>query len=172
VTPTEARTLLGLNFSFSDFELRTAYHLKAKETHPDISSDESLAHLHMIEINQAYNLLRSTLGQTISSPQTNKPLKSDYELYRSGVSVYERIHPSEWVKVTKTGLFDPSVLEQKVESSVAFQMATKRIGEAYQIFSELINEFPNSIWAIDSRDKLKSLDKMLIRYKKMVKNCT
>jgi len=164
--------ILGLNVSFSDFELRNAYHLKAKETHPDISSDATWAHLHMIEVNQSYNLLRSTLGKIISRPQTTKPVKSDYELYRTGVSIFERIHPSEWVKVTTAGLFDPSVLEQKVESSVAFQIATKRIDEAYQIFTELIDEFPDSMWATDSRDKLKSLDKMLIRYKKMMENCT
>ena len=172
MTINKARQILGLNASFSNDELRTAYHLKAKDLHPDIASDESAAHLHMIEVNQAYNFLRSRLGQPDLRPRPTKPENSDYALYRKGVSIFEKIHPSEWVRVTRAGLFDPSVLEQKVETSVAFQKATSRIGEAYQIFSELVNEFPDSMWATDSRDRLQMLDRMLIRYMKMVENCT
>jgi curved DNA-binding protein CbpA len=172
LTLSEARAVLGLTTTFSDAELRTAYHRKAKELHPDLATDEPAAHLNMIGVNQAYNLLRTTVGRQVPDPQAANRRQDDYKPYRSGVGVFERIHPSEWVKVSRNGLFDPNALEQKVERSVAYRMAIKRIGEAYQLFSELVNGFPESMWANDSRDKLKQLDKMLDRYRKMSNNAT
>lgn len=172
MTIVEARHVLRLNISFTESELRNAYRLKSKEFHPDIACDQSIAHLQMIEINQAYNLLRSKFTDLSLNHQTIRSVKSDYELYRRGIDVFERIHPSEWIRVTKNGLFDPSAIEQRLESNDAYQAATLRISEAYQIFSELINNYPNSMWVVDSCDKLKMLDKMIVRYKKMMENCT
>lgn len=170
MTIAEARRILGLPPRFSDTELRDAYRVIVKEFHPDIACDKAMAHLHMIEINQAYNLLRGDRTVRSHTRGNGGSASGDYELYRSGIDVLRRIHPSEWLRVSKDGLFDPAAIERLAEDREAFQAAIKRTGEAYRIFSELIRDYPGSMWAPDARDKLKTLDTMIIRYKKMMEN--
>ncbi|HRW25772.1 MAG TPA: DnaJ domain-containing protein [Spirochaetia bacterium] len=170
MTLAEARRILRLATRFSDTELRDAYRVIVKEFHPDIARDKAMAHLHMIEINQAYNLLRRDRTVPSHTRGNGGSASGDYELYRSGIDVLRRIHPSEWLRVSKDGLFDPAAIERLAEDRDAFQAAIQRTGEAYRIFSELIRDYPGSMWAPDARDKLKTLDTMIIRYKKMMEN--
>jgi len=172
MTIAEARRILGLPPRFSDTELRDAYRVKAKESHPDIARDKAVAHSHMIEINRAYDLLRRDRTDRRPNRGNSGAANGDYELYRSGIDVLRRIHPSEWLRVSKDGLFDPAAIERLAEDRDAFQAAIQRTGEAYRIFSELIRDYPDSMWAPDARDKLRTLDTMIIRYKKMMENYT
>ena len=169
MTILEATEFLGLRVPFSESELRAAFHRRARERHPDVSPEVG-AHLQMIGLNQAYSLLKRQVAGAPDGPSAAPASGADYQLYRRGSTVFEKIHPSQWVKVTAEGLFDPSALEHKGAVPEALQAALQHIAEAYQIFSELLNEHPDSLWAPDAKDKLKALDRMVVRYRRMAEN--
>jgi curved DNA-binding protein CbpA len=199
MTEAEALSILALSPRYTMDQLKAAYRRAAKESHPDLvfTSESASAsafesrvaegeagHLRMIEVNQAYNLLRSALARASAGqgeaalanrspplrPGTAAQPKADYQVYKRGVELFDRIHPSAWVQVGKAGLFDPNALREKQREADAFRQALAWIAQAYRLFSELIADYPDSIWVADAEDRLKSLEKMLILYKKMAAN--
>jgi hypothetical protein len=62
----EARTILGLPISFSQDELKSAYHSAAKKSHPDAGGNAEI----MSHVNAAYSKLKSIGPEPFVSSST------------------------------------------------------------------------------------------------------
>ena len=168
-----ASALLGLNGTFQEADVKNAYRSKALELHPDRQGQTLEAHLKMVELNQAHNLILAGLRMKVEArplPRQRADDERDYGLYKQAMTNFRRVHPSSWIRVSAAGLFDPSVSEAKVPVTEGILEAIASISSAFSLFSRLVNDFPDSKWRADSLEKLGELEKMAARYRTMLKN--
>lgn len=95
-----------------------------------------------------------------------------YVYYRKGMDIFITIHPSEWKSREK------SVIQTEIGTSEADQREARRkaidlvslFPKAYYFFSTVVNEYPESIWASDARDKMAIIEGRMSRYRKIIES--
>lgn len=91
-----------------------------------------------------------------------------YAYYKLGFAIFSRIHPSAFWSSTKD-LFD--VWVNRVRDRDAAKIVEKMIEsfpKAYYYFSVVVDEYPDSIWAPDSIEKMNKIEKMTPLYAKIL----
>ncbi len=169
--------IFGISENSTLSDLKIAYRKKVKEFHPDLiaNKDKIESHLLMIRINHAYNNLRNRFQRVEYNNITQKSAKSDkdfaYEFYKRGIDIYHSIHPSKWHRMRIESFFTKGSeeAENKRNASIIEDLV-KLLPDAYYYFSVIMNEFPQSIWAGDSKKKMVEIEKMTVRYTKIIES--
>ena len=163
------RQILGVDENYTLDDLKKAFRNKSKLFHPDRNKDSFKSHLTMIRVNQAYsNLLKN-------APENFKDIKTStkeniYSIYKDGIDKFRGIHPSKWKKTTKAGLFNAGAIETDMLAPDIIKSLIDNMAEAYLCFSIIVNEYPDSCWYTDSFEKMKEIEKMTMRYVKIMKS--
>jgi TolA-binding protein len=101
------------------------------------------------------------------------PADQAYALYKAGIAHFARIHPSAWNE-------GESRLKTPIPGDGAEMYRLRRrvltlIGDfprAYQYFSQVASDYPDSPWAADSLDKLGRIEAMTARYRQIIESFT
>ena len=161
--------VLGIDADYTRDDLKKAFRLKSKQFHPDKNDDSLNSHLIMIRVNQAYsNLLEKAKDPPVAAEPGDKD--EAYTVYKDGIKKFQDIHPSKWKQLNKDGLFNAGAIETDAEAPVIIKSLIDKMAEVYLSFSVIVNEYPQSCWYADSYLKLKEIEKMTIRYVKILKS--
>ena len=161
--------VLGISGEYTLESLKKAFRLKSKRLHPDKNKDSLNSHLAMIRVNQAYaNLYK--MHDDIKEETELSPIDNAYSIYKAGIDMFQNIHPSKWKSYSKGGLFNAGSIETNREAPKIIQTLMDNMAEAYYKFSIIVNEYPQSCWYTDSKAKLKEIEKMTVRYVKIMKS--
>jgi len=164
-------------------ELKDAYHRAAKRNHPDMYPEErrGVQQLAMMRINEAYLSItsggggspdigaepprtRSYAATSSLSAQTpaNLPAtlkdpayvyyRRGFDSFRDGYSAMFRRDPREILRyLRETRTIDAYILKLTIRALQHFE-------QAYRYFLIVVQEYPLSVWAYDSRWKLKRVE--------------
>jgi hypothetical protein len=177
--------ILGIEETSDSQAIKRAYRKRAKETHPDYSSEEDRLrnHLLFIQINQAYNRLSKRVGNSVPqarrAPEVDPSAKSlqkhqdpAYVFYRTAMSFYMKIHPSQWNPHMNQfdGGVPPMDAEERQERKNKVLELIKLFPRAYYYFSMAVHEFPDSPWTADSLEKMKKIEDRTRIYVKILES--
>lgn len=166
--------------------IKEAYRNIVKEIHPDVSENTFEKHILFIQISKAYErLIKKFKNNKTGSIKKKQPAFSGeksitghkdpaYVFYKTGMNYFMKIHPSQWQIETqsimeKPGLKDLEELE-KIKSKV--KDLVKLFPKAYYYFSIVVQEYPESIWFHDAREKMTIIEERTIMYKKIIESFT
>jgi hypothetical protein len=168
--------------------IRKAYRKIVKEIHPDVSDEADLIknHLLFIQINKAYQRLVGKFGSqdTYGVKPFDSGLNSDsalvhhkdpaYAFYKTAMMHYMKIHPSQWTVETKSTLNKPSSLREEELERIKDKVRNlvSLFPRAYYYFSIVVNEYPNSVWYQDSKEKMEIIEERIVRYRKIIESFT
>lgn len=161
--------IFELSEGFSADDLKKAFRKKSKLFHPDRNRDNLQNHLAMIRLNQAYANLQKINREKTASGEGDS-IDRSYVFYKEGIDKFQSIHPSQWKSLHKEGLFNAGAIETDPHAADVIRELILTMAEAYHLFSELINEFPQSDWYSDSFNKMKEIEKMTQRYAKILQS--
>lgn len=166
----DALEVLGLEPGYTDEDLKQAFREKARLVHPD-ANPSSEAHWQMIQVNQAYNALKAR-GRGGAPTLPRSAVKGDpaYVPYKKAIELFQSIHPSGWVKVSESALFNPAGTGSKGNEAEVLRGMLGRIQQSYALFSTVVNDHPGSAWAADAAAKLRALDRMAPLYAKIARS--
>ncbi len=187
----EYYSILGVGPDSSPEEVRRAYHTLAKENHPDLFPEEErpVQHLRMMKINEAYIGLASAREQfreqgadvdtapvppgesdepsfRVGSPtdQANVYYRQGFDYYMTGQRVFhKRFSIQEPDRIRNILNYRKGILNLAVT-------ALQNFSRSYSCFLQVVNEFPDSMWADDAREKLGTLEKFNQVYQKICEN--
>lgn len=169
--------LLGITGPLTLDTLKKAYRSKAKALHPDVnrSAGEESVHRQMVSIIEAYQTLLRELerGTEGSDGHDDRgPADSGYAIYRRGIELFQSVHPSKWKRMTLESLFSRmdhghTDVEETVTTIIQLM---GNLSEARFNFGQLVRECPNSPWAPDAKDKLREIDAMVVRYRRIAES--
>ncbi len=146
--------LLGLDKDASLTDIKKAYRLSAKKNHPDKFSngDEKIKQAKiMADITEAYKYIIKNPDQISPDMQKNNSIKNianDYKLYKLGMTYYKKYFDTFFKFFSKRELITPE--EKRI-----------CLNNAGIYFNRLLNEFPESDWGTDARDKMKKINEAL-----------
>jgi len=179
--------LLGINETDDTSVIKNAYHSRIKQLHPDTTDNLELVNNHFlfIEVCKAYQRLISK-SSIRSKKEGNSVINHDskdiksviehkdpaYVYYKNGIKIFARIHPSEWKDKEK------SVIATEIGDDEASQKESQRkvmdlvslFPKAYYYFSIVVNDYPESVWASDSKDKMQLIEERMSRYKSIIES--
>ncbi|MBN1498807.1 MAG: J domain-containing protein [Spirochaetes bacterium] len=161
--------VLEINESFTCDELKKAFRRKCKQFHPDKNNDSMQSHLAMIRLNQAYSNLLN-LVKTGDAGKKSEVKDEAYAVYKEGISLFQNIHPSKWKSYSIEGLFNAGAIETHPEALAVIKSLITGMAQAYLKFSIVAAEHETSPWYSDSLKKMKEIEKMTVRYKKIKKS--
>lgn len=182
------RGLFSLPENYTLDELKSAYRKQVKENHPDKFTDVSRKNLQeiiMVRINLAYERLEdhiekrnsggSAEGLTRETSEGRKSADLSYQYYRKGLDFLSKAVTKKNHRVMVTlggssfscvniGQFsDAEIKRSYIESFNLFALAEKN-------FSTVLDKFPDSIWAHDTKNKMKELEKFYSLYQRILDN--
>ena len=168
--------------------IRRAYRKIVKEIHPDVSSESDLIknHLLFIQINRAYQRLIGQLkNQDALVDETSRSSSYDndavvrhkdpaYVFYKTAMTYFMKIHPSQWSVETRKILENLSPLKEEELEKIKDKVRNlvKLFPKAYYYFSIVVHEYPNSVWFQDAKEKMALIEERTIRYKKIIESFT
>jgi len=172
--------ILGITETNDISIIKMAFKKRAKELHPDTSNDEKRLknHLIFIEVNRAYHRLInrksnvSNIQISNSRPGSDLDLKvhSDpaYVYYKNGMACFQKIHPSSWNDHNSNiiNIDETEIEKTKLKVSEIINLFPK----AYHYFSNVVNDYPDSPWAYDAREKMEMIERRTIKYKKILES--
>lgn len=168
--------------------IRKAYRKIAKGIHPDVSNESDLIknHLLFIQVNRAYQRLIGKLGnQDTLVDDISSSTSSDndavvqhkdpaYVFYKTAMTHFMKIHPSQWSVESKQILEKPNPLREEELEKIKEKVRNlvKLFPKAYYYFSIVVHEYPNSVWFQDSKEKMALIEERTVRYKKIIESFT
>lgn len=92
--------------------------------------------------------------------------------YRQGSAYYSRIHPSAWnpsgtIAIDAKTPEDPELQKEMVER---VRTLVALFPKAYLYFSTVANEYPESPWAADAREKMRLIEERVKRYRNIIES--
>ncbi len=92
--------------------------------------------------------------------------------YRKGCEYFSRIHPSAWnpTWLIETDAKTPGDLEAQRETADRVRNLVSLFPKAYLYFSTVANEYPDSPWVEDSREKMRLIEDRVKRYRKIIES--
>lgn len=185
--------ILGIEKTDDLSAIKKAYRLRVKQLHPDTADNDELIgnHFLFVEVCKAYR--RLTAGAKDPevqdrAPGPDRPKKTSsaddgarkgalvahsdpaYAYYKNGMDIFRRIHPSEW-KAREKSVIQTELGDNEEDQRLARKKVIELVSmfpRAYYFFSTVVNEYPNSMWASDSHDKMKIIEERMVRYKKII----
>jgi len=94
--------------------------------------------------------------------------------YRKASEYFSRIHPSAW-NAERSILVDAKLAhdaEAQRQTAERVRGLVKLFPKAYLYFSTVANEYPDSPWAEDARDKMRVIEKRIARYRNIIESFT
>jgi len=193
--------LLGIEETLDIAVIKKAYRSRVKQLHPDTTENEKLINNHflLVEVCKAYQRLLSAApkdrqaGVKRDAPSRSVPVSAvsragmspsatnravakhvdpAYAYYKSGITIFNKIHPNEWKKEERSVIATEIGTDEK-EQREAQQRVIDLVSlfpKAYYYFSVVANEYPESVWAADSIEKMKLIEARMIRYKKIIES--
>jgi hypothetical protein len=147
--------------------------LLIKKYHPDLCNDEYLENIYseitvkLINILggiKSKNKIDENIGINYNSKKKLIVKNTDYEYYKLGIKYYKNIHPSQFYINNPERTFEPKTYDEQLNVLNTI-FVSFRSAEYY--FSKVINEYSNSEWANDSKDKINLLKKLYKSYENM-----
>jgi hypothetical protein len=141
-----------------------------KKYHPDLCSDKNLESMYNELTKKLTNILNGakTNGMQEKRPEIKndenengliKINEQDYAYYKLGVKYYKNIHPDQIYKSNEDTTFETKTYDELV-SALNNIFLSFNLSEYY--FRKVIEEYKNSPWANDEKEK-KQLLKMLYK---------
>jgi hypothetical protein len=169
--------ILGITGELTLDKLKRAYRARVKELHPDVNRDDDIhmARARTILTIEAYESLLRRLEDRrhpATDPKAGLAEDAGYELYKSGIELFQSVHPSKWKRVTLESLFTQSE-SGEVDSAGTVEILARlmgNLGEAKYCFTRVINEYATSVWAADAKDKLREIEAMADRYHRILES--
>ncbi len=175
--------ILGISPTDDISIIRGAYRKRVKESHPDVVKDNDSInnHLLFIQITKAYQRLISRCTKNGSEKPVVQSIEHDgkqltrykdpaYSFYREGMKYFMKIHPSEW-KLESHRMLESTIPGNEKDRDIIKNKVKeifKTFPNAYYYFSIVANEYPDSRWSIDSRDKMRIIEERTNMYKKII----
>jgi hypothetical protein len=191
--------ILGIAETSDPRLVKEAFRSRAKELHPDHAREGSCEdpmerHLLFVALTQAYRRVMSSLGdargpgverrakapeaapkraQTDTSLGTSLAPHGDpaYAYYKTAMRFYMAIHPSAWT-------IDPNLPSEpraargagEEEMREKVRKLVRLFPKAYYYFSVVATEYPDSPWAADAMDKMKTIERRTASYKRIIES--
>jgi hypothetical protein len=180
--------ILGIEETDDIARIKSAFRKRAKELHPDLSTDENAIDRHDLftAVCKAYRRLvagaKSGGGRSpnaafrAGAPRAGTGLAAyadpAYAYYKQGMKHFMRIHPSQWaVEDDETGKAKyPESDEDRGEARRKVMSLVKLFPKAYYYFSIVASEYPDSEWAFDAREKMGKIEQRIGRYRKIIES--
>lgn len=184
--------ILGIEETDDRAAIKRAYRRRAKQLHPDTADSNALVNNHFlfVEVCKAYGRLmarapaRASAGgdavtkpaaQTVSPTASTGVIKhadSAYAYYKNGITIFGKIHPSEWKRRGRVGLSEAVGLDEadQREAQRKVMNLVALFPKAYWFFGVVANEYPESPWAADARDKMALIEERMVRYKSIIES--
>jgi hypothetical protein len=147
-----------------------------KKYHPDLCSDERL--------DSMYNKITKKLTEILNCVKTNdiqnngfviknsmnknellKMNGQDYVYYKLGVKYYKTIHPDKLYKRNLDTTFETKTYDELVSALNSIYLSFN-LSEYY--FRKVIEEYKNSPWVYDAKEKIHLLKKIYKSYENIV----
>lgn len=175
--------ILGIPEGSGIAEIKKAYRKRVKDTHPDLSDEEGAFrnHLLFIEINKAYQRLilktphaarRAVKAEPAPTSSKEMAVHKDpaYVFYKTAMTCYMRIHPSQWSHIAEKNTFGLETEEDIRKLTEKLRTLSALFPKAYYYFSMVVNEYPNSSWSRDAKEKMKLIEERSIMYKRITES--
>ena len=173
--------ILGIEPTQDISRIKSAFRKKAKEIHPDINQAQFNNHINFIILQKAYHRLLDGKPQALppkviivaeTKNQVEAVKDPAYAFYKAGIKEYLKLHPSSWNKKPKRIFIaiDAKDIQELKETEKDVRMLLRSLPQAYYYFSVVVNEYPESVWAQDARDKLEFTEQQTIRYRKIIES--
>ncbi|QQO08498.1 hypothetical protein [Breznakiella homolactica] len=150
-----------------------------KKYHPDLCQDETVkSHFSEItvQLNNELDKARNTgtargipagknpSGGSGKNPNAAAPVSDQgYAYYRQGIKFYRYIHPDQFYKKNLNTPYEPVNYGEQLK---ALEKIFLSFNLAEYYFRKVINDYPESGWAEDAKDKIKLLKKLWKSYEK------
>jgi curved DNA-binding protein CbpA len=95
-----------------------------------------------------------------------------YAYYKLGYKIFSKIHPSQWWIASKNQFDVWENKKLKKESLAIAHHMYASLPKAYYYFSVVADEYPESMWARDAREKMHTVERMTPLYAKIVESFT
>ncbi len=179
--------LLGIEETEDLALIKSAFRRRAKELHPDLSTDENAigrndlfaavckAYRRLVEGAKSGGKGRSPNAAARTAPPpagVGLAAYADpaYAYYKQGMKHFMRIHPSQWaIEDDETGTAKyPESDEDRDEARRKVMSLVKLFPKAYYYFSIVASEYPDSEWTFDAREKMGKIEQRIGRYRKII----
>jgi len=146
-----------------------------KKYHPDLCNDSYLESMY----NEITKKLVNKLNELKTKDNENhkninneknehgiiKIKEQDYVYYKLGIKYYKNIHPNQFYKRNPDTTFETKTYDELLKVLNKIYLSFK-LSEYY--FNKVINEFSKSLYAEDSKEKIKLLKKLYKSYENIV----
>jgi len=148
-----------------------------KKYHPDLCNNSYLENMYneitKILVNKLNEIKTKDNGLNNNIQNNNvkneygiiKIKEQDYIYYKLGIKYYKNIHPNYFYKRNLDKTFETKTYNELLKILNKIYMSFK-LSEYY--FNKVINEYSNSIYVEDSKEKIKLLKKLYKSYKNIV----
>ena len=117
---------------------------------------------------------RAGMSQSGMNRAVVKHVDPAYAYYKSGIEIFKKIHPNEWKNEERSVIATEIGTDEK-EQREARQRVIDLVSlfpKAYYYFSVVANEYPESVWAADSIEKMSLIEARMVRYKSIIESFT
>jgi len=158
--------ILGLDSRATDAEISDAYFAMMQRHQPDESADEGKkAGLHLTAMKTTIAYIQWKKRKTrkpseVHHPTDHRGTEADYTLYKTGYTAFTLA----WSKQFDSQKGDAGVLLEEFSRELL-----DSIPKAYYNFALLIDRYPLSQYASDSREKMEKIEKLTPIYEKISK---
>ena len=175
--------ILGIEEGSDLKAIKSAFRRRAKELHPDLSSDDDALKRYdlFVAVCKAYKRL---IGDPASDAKGKGErggatgdahrvaIYSDpaYAFYKAGMKHYMRVHPSQW-NLGDGGMLNTKIAGQDEEQEAIRKRVmdlVKLFPKAYYYFSIVVHEYPDSEWAYDAGEKMEKIEERIGMYRNII----
>jgi len=177
--------ILGVEEGSPIPRIKAAFRQRAKELHPDLSTDADALSRHelFIEVCAAYRRLLGGGKSDSGKRERGAPASSHYPVphadqayvfYRQGMKWFMAIHPSNW-NLDEKRMLETPIAGHEAETERNRQIVQELVRlfpKAYYYFSIVVHEYPDSEWAYDSGEKMRKIEERILMYRRIVESFT
>jgi hypothetical protein len=149
----EALAFFGLSREFTDEELKKTYHNLALKYHPD--RGEYTSDVLFVQLLQYKSILEQySLEDKDTAPHESPDTKtqSDFQIYKKAKKI-ENDAILQYFQSTKHNLR----MELSIERNPKLAILLTQLEKAKLLYEQLLKDYPQSIWARDTKDSLESM---------------
>lgn len=170
--PQEIHKLLGLRKTASMSDVTSSYRKAVQKYRPERfeGTEKISGHLGLVELNLSYldwktkaSRQKAKLKHT-DHEQARGEVEGDYTLYKQGYTLFTLAWSASWNSQISKRKTDLELLETDFQRELF-----ENFPGAYYYFSLLIERYPESKYASDSREKMARIEKLTPIYEKILR---